>query len=65
VSVGIFKACSKNTSILPKPYIRGGAHRVKIGGRPTLKESEVRLQRVLDVARRNFLTAGYPDAVRP
>jgi AcrR family transcriptional regulator len=30
---------------------------VKAGGRPALKESEVRLQRVLDVAKRNFLFA--------
>jgi AcrR family transcriptional regulator len=35
--------------------------KVKAGGRPTLKESEVRLQRVLDVAKRNFLLAGYPE----
>jgi AcrR family transcriptional regulator len=35
--------------------------RVKVGGRPTHEESEVRLQRVLDVAKRNFLSAGYPE----
>jgi hypothetical protein len=34
---------------------------VKTGGRPTLKESEVRLQRKLDVAKRSFLFAGYPE----
>ncbi len=37
------------------------ARKVKTGGRPTLKESEVRLQRMLDVAKRNFLFAGYPE----
>lgn len=37
------------------------ARKVKAGGRPTLKESEARVQRVLDVAKRNFLFAGYPE----
>jgi TetR/AcrR family transcriptional repressor of mexJK operon len=40
---------------------QASARRVKAGGRPTLKESAVRLQRVLDVAKRNFLLAGYPE----
>ncbi len=40
---------------------QASARRVKAGGRPTLKESEVRLQRVLNVAKRNFLLAGYPE----
>jgi TetR/AcrR family transcriptional repressor of mexJK operon len=35
--------------------------RSKSGGRPTLQESEVRLQRLLDVAQRQFLTAGYRE----
>ncbi len=35
--------------------------KAKGGGRPTLKQSAVRLRRVLDVARRNFLLAGYPE----
>jgi AcrR family transcriptional regulator len=35
--------------------------KAKVGGRPTLKESAVRLQRVLDVAKRNFLLTGYPE----
>jgi len=34
---------------------------MKAGGRPRLKEAEVRLQRVLDVAKRNFLRSGYPE----
>ncbi len=37
------------------------ARKVKAGGRPTLEESEIRLQRVLDVAKRNFLLTGYPE----
>jgi TetR/AcrR family transcriptional repressor of mexJK operon len=37
------------------------ARKMKAGGRPRLKEAEVRLQRVLDVAKRNFLRSGYPE----
>ena len=40
---------------------RPPARRVKAGGRPSLEQSEARLQRVLDVAKRNFLVAGYPE----
>ncbi|MGU7778970.1 TetR/AcrR family transcriptional regulator [Burkholderia sp. PU8-34] len=35
--------------------------KTKAGGRPTLRESELRVQRVLDVARRQFLGAGYRE----
>jgi TetR/AcrR family transcriptional repressor of mexJK operon len=37
------------------------SHTGKAGGRPTSEESEARLQRLLDVAKRNFLLAGYPE----
>ncbi len=40
---------------------QASARKVKAGGRPTLKESKVRLERVLDVAKRNFLLVGYPE----
>jgi AcrR family transcriptional regulator len=40
---------------------QASARKVKAGGRPTLQESAVRMQRVLDVAKRNFLLAGYPE----
>jgi AcrR family transcriptional regulator len=40
---------------------RAFSRRLKSGGRPSLKESEVRLQRVLDVAKHSFLVAGYPE----
>jgi len=35
--------------------------RTKSGGRPTLQESEERLQRLLGVAQHHFLTAGYRE----
>jgi AcrR family transcriptional regulator len=35
--------------------------RTRAGGRPTAQESEVRLRRVLAVAQRQFLTAGYRE----
>lgn len=35
--------------------------RTRSGGRPTLQASEERLQRLLDVAQRQFLTAGYRE----
>ncbi|MGF6415448.1 TetR/AcrR family transcriptional regulator [Paraburkholderia sp. MM5482-R1] len=34
---------------------------IRSGGRPTLRESEIRLQRLLDVAQRHFLAAGYRE----
>jgi AcrR family transcriptional regulator len=37
------------------------ARRAKIGGRPTLKEADVRMTRLLDIARRHFLAAGYRE----
>ncbi len=37
------------------------ARKVKPGRRPASREAEVRLQRVLDVAKQNFLRAGYPE----
>jgi AcrR family transcriptional regulator len=38
------------------------ARAVKSGGRPTLQETEDRMARLLDIARRHFLAAGYRDA---
>jgi AcrR family transcriptional regulator len=35
--------------------------KTKNGGRPTLQESEDRLRRLLDVAKRQFLSAGYRE----
>jgi AcrR family transcriptional regulator len=35
--------------------------KTKSGGRPTQRESEVRLQRLLDVAKRQFLSGGYRE----
>jgi TetR/AcrR family transcriptional regulator, mexJK operon transcriptional repressor len=35
--------------------------KTKYGGRPTLRESEDRLQRLLEVAKRQFLSAGYRE----
>jgi TetR/AcrR family transcriptional repressor of mexJK operon len=35
--------------------------KTKSGGRPTQRESEDRLQRLLDVAKRQFLSAGYRE----
>ncbi len=34
---------------------------IKLGGRPTRQEAEARLTRLLDIARRHFLAAGYRE----
>jgi AcrR family transcriptional regulator len=38
------------------------ARRVNIGGRPTLKEADERMTRLLEIARRHFLAAGYRES---
>src|SRR6202050_5611946 len=37
------------------------ARAAKLGGRPTLKEADARMTRLLDIARRHFLAAGYRE----